>query len=165
MRDIALLQTVDHLESQNRNINKVEFNHLDPEVFIAGTMGGVIIQWDLRTQQPIDRPINSKQPIRNVSMPFYRLKQTDHGLAMQLAYCPHDKNLFASANDEGVVMVYDRRKGQTPVSRVLAHHGPAYALAWHPRNRGELATGGRDKTIRILYNELSDELQDRHLTL
>lgn len=62
-------QSVDHLESHNRQITKVEFNQLDPQIFVAGTMGGVIFQWDMRTKQQIDKPINSKQPIRNVSLP------------------------------------------------------------------------------------------------
>lgn len=47
-------------------------------------------------------------------------------------------------------MLYDRRHGTSPVGRGMAHDGAVYALAWHPRNRNELATGGRDKTVRIL---------------
>eukprot|EP00730_Choanoeca_flexa_P000332 TRINITY_DN10151_c0_g1_i2.p1 TRINITY_DN10151_c0_g1~~TRINITY_DN10151_c0_g1_i2.p1 ORF type:complete len:725 (+),score=147.85 TRINITY_DN10151_c0_g1_i2:60-2234(+) len=124
-------EKVDHLESLNRNINKVEINKLEPNIFVAGSMGGLIAQWDLRTKQQTGKPINSKKAIRN------------------LAFSPHDAMLLASANEEGVVMLYDRRMGTTPVGRHLAHDGPIYALAWHPRNRGQLATGGRDKTIRI----------------
>jgi len=72
------------------------------------------------------------------------------GGVSQLAFSPHDKDIFASANGDGFVRMYDRRNSVGPVSQFYMHEGPVYAMAWHPHNRGLLATGGRDKAICFL---------------
>ena len=33
--------------------------------------------------------------------------------------------------------------------QITAHNGPAFALDWHPEEKTWLATGGRDKMLKV----------------
>jgi len=52
--------------------------------------------------------------------------------------------------------LWDIRAPGRRLQRFSAHYGPAFSIDWHPTERW-LATGGRDKMIRVRWS-------DRHST-
>ena len=48
-----------------------------------------------------------------------------------------------------VVQLWDTRVPSRRLQRFSAHYGPAFSIDWHPTERW-LATGGRDKMIRVI---------------
>ena len=56
---------------------------------------------------------------------------------------------FASACEDGSVQVWDMRKPHEPLRRFTAHAGLVLVLQFHPSQRGVLATGGRDRVVKI----------------
>lgn len=67
----------------------------------------------------------------------------------QVAISPHNRSQIAVVTEEGDLQIWDSRGGDRPEHTFAVHTGPAYCVAWHPLTRGRLATGGRDKTVRI----------------
>jgi len=37
--------------------------------------------------------------------------------------------------------------------QVTAHSGPVFAINWHPEDRNWLATAGRDRMIKVRFNQ------------
>ena len=63
------------------------------------------------------------------------------------AFRPHT---FAAALEDGSVHLYDvRRPGGGALAAFPAHVGPVSTLAWHPSVGGLLATGGRDRLVKV----------------
>eukprot|EP01034_Spumella_vulgaris_P025777 gene25777-32269_t len=59
--------------------------------------------------------------------------------------------LFVTGN----LRLWDRRHMDKPImSKTSAHSQPVLTVAWHPSSEGVLATGSRDKTVRIWDNNL-----------
>ena len=56
---------------------------------------------------------------------------------------------FASACEDGSVQCWDLRRPDAPLRRFIAHSGLVLALAFHPSRRGVLATGGRDRLVKV----------------
>jgi len=51
------------------------------------------------------------------------------------------------------VQLWDTRIPSRRLQRFSAHYGPAFSIDWHPTKRW-LATGGRDKMIRVSMTKM-----------
>lgn len=114
-----------------RTANSVRFHPTSPALILSGSQDLHVKQWDTRLQQ--EDPVAA-----------YKL----HEAVRQVAWNPHNSYQFAAALENGAVQILDTRTGAT-VEKVLAHSGPVYTVDWHPTEYGKLASGGRDKVVRI----------------
>ncbi|EFC48051.1 WD repeat domain 24 [Naegleria gruberi] len=58
-------------------------------------------------------------------------------------------NVFAAATDGGDFQVWDIRKPNLYQKKIPAHNGLILSLDWHPKKGGFIATGGRDRVIKV----------------
>ena len=56
---------------------------------------------------------------------------------------------FATALESGSVQMFDLRNNRCCLAQWQAHSGPAYALDYHPNDFNLIATGGRDRLIKV----------------
>ena len=66
-----------------------------------------------------------------------------------IQFHPTDKNIFCAASESGYVLLWDMRRPDHLYNQFAAHNGPVFTLNWHPEDYYRMATGGRDKTIKI----------------
>ena len=79
---------------------------------------------------------------------------------------PSQVHLFAAACENGSVQLWDRRKpGSTPLLRIMGHNGLVLALEWHLTDPFLLATGARDRTVKVwdVSDQTRDDLKERHV--
>ena len=68
---------------------------------------------------------------------------------------PSQAHYFAAACENGSVHLWDRRKAAGPVLKIMGHNGLVLALEWHLVEPWVLATGARDRTVKVW--DLSDQ--------
>ncbi|NWY35041.1 WDR24 protein, partial [Pheucticus melanocephalus] len=56
---------------------------------------------------------------------------------------------FAATFENGNVQLWDIRRPDRYERMFTAHNGPVFCCDWHPEDRGWLATGGRDKMVKV----------------
>ncbi|KAJ0060157.1 hypothetical protein NL108_004003, partial [Boleophthalmus pectinirostris] len=56
---------------------------------------------------------------------------------------------FAASFENGNVQLWDIRRPDRYERMFTAHTGPVFCCDWHPDDRGWLATGGRDKMVKV----------------
>lgn len=56
---------------------------------------------------------------------------------------------FGDPNALGVIQVWDMRKPSTFERRFTAHEGLVMTICWHPEERSIIASGGRDRLIKV----------------
>ena len=59
--------------------------------------------------------------------------------------------LFAAALEDGSVQLWDVRKCSSPLLRFTAHSGLVTCLQWHPTQACVLATGSRDRMVKVWH--------------
>nr|CCA22503.1 conserved hypothetical protein [Albugo laibachii Nc14] len=63
-------------------------------------------------------------------------------------------NRFAAAFENGIIQIWDIRKNAHPELKFTAHKGLVLSVDWHPNRSTILASGGRDRYVKIW--DLSD---------
>ncbi|TYZ60383.1 hypothetical protein PybrP1_003652 [[Pythium] brassicae (nom. inval.)] len=118
------------LTGHRRAVNRICWHTTDWNVLISGSQDGTIKIWDKR-----GKVTNTYQPksesVRDVRM------------------SPFDPHRFAAAFENGIVQVWDIRKNAQPQLKFTAHKGLVLALDWHPTRPHVLASGGRDRYVKI----------------
>ena len=75
-----------------------------------------------------------------------------HGSVVEdVAWHPHDVNLFGSVGDDKKLILWDSRKPATEAiqTEIEAHEAEVNCLAFNPFNENILATGSADKTVAL----------------
>jgi WD40 repeat protein len=62
---------------------------------------------------------------------------------------PFYSNYFAAAFENGTVQVWDIRNPASCERKITAHEGLVMSVAWHPDERSTIASGGRDRLIKV----------------
>eukprot|EP00041_Stephanoeca_diplocostata_P003694 m.36901 g.36901 ORF g.36901 m.36901 type:complete len:616 (-) comp14543_c0_seq1:2612-4459(-) len=121
------------IEGHARTTTSVRWNPHNPNMLLSGAQDHMVKSWDMRASNDVGAgtTFNVKESVR------------------QLAWSPHDANQFAVGLENGNVQIWDMRAARTCEHRMQAHQGPTYSVAWHPTRRAWLASGGRDKVIRV----------------
>ncbi|EJD08524.1 uncharacterized protein FOMMEDRAFT_101954, partial [Fomitiporia mediterranea MF3/22] len=119
------------LQSHYRAITDINWHTFDPDLVCSTGIDSWIWAWDIRSPQK----------------PAFGESSFATG-GTQVKWNRKDGNILASSHlDE--VLIWDRRKGSTPVSRVRAHDGKIYGIDWSHSRRNEIITCSLDKTIKI----------------
>ncbi|OBT76906.1 histone-binding protein RBBP4 [Pseudogymnoascus sp. 05NY08] len=84
-------------------------------------------------------------------------QKIDHpGEVNKARYQPQNPNIIATMCIDGKVLVFDRTKHSslptgtvTPQAELRGHTKEGFGLCWNPHEKGQLATGSEDKTVRL----------------
>lgn len=116
-----------------RTVNRVCFHNSEPYL-LSGSQDGCIKLFDLRERMVKTTFTSNSESVRDV----------------KFSPSAYSTNHFVSAQETGNIEIWDIRRPDKPEANFLAHDGPINACEWHPNDGYRwLATGGRDKTIKI----------------
>lgn len=123
--------SIEHiLRSHYRAITDFNWHTSECDVVASTGIDSWIFVWDLRTPQK----------------PAYGLSDfKDSGTHVK--WNRHDGNFLASAHGTEV-LIWDRRKGSLPMTRISAHGSKIYGIDWSHHLRNEIVTCSLDKTIK-----------------
>ena len=118
---------VDH----KRTVNKVNFHPTEPSLLLSGSQDGTMKLFDLRKEEgQVTFPSNTES-VRDVQ------------------FNPHGYWQFSAVSETGKVQLWDIRRPDRCERQWPAHNNHVFACDWHPEIRNQLATAGRDKTIKV----------------
>ncbi|KAG0242198.1 WD repeat-containing protein 24 [Actinomortierella wolfii] len=130
--DVGTHNKVDRIiKEHTRAVNRICFSNLDPNLLLSASQDGTARLWDLRVR---DRPgIIMETKADNVrEVQFNPLSTTD----------------MVAGYESGNIQRWDLRMATVSEKKFVAHTGFVTSLDFHPGGRF-LASGGRDKTIKV----------------
>ncbi|DAZ96278.1 TPA: hypothetical protein N0F65_008311, partial [Lagenidium giganteum] len=130
------------LNGHRRAVNRISWHATDWNLLLSGSQDGTIKLWDKRgkvsnTYQP------KSESVRDVRFSIFQ------------------PNKFAVAFENGIVQVWDIRKNTQPEIKFTAHKGLVLALDWHPTKPNLIASGARDRYVKI-WDLNGDMKQPKH---
>ncbi|OBZ77972.1 putative RWD, RING finger and WD repeat-containing protein C11E3.05 [Grifola frondosa] len=126
------------LRAHYRAITDINWHTTDPDVVVSTGIDAWLWAWDLRTPRK----------------PIMGLCAFNSG-GTQVKWNRQDGNLLASSHSNEV-LIWDRRKGSMPLSRIKAHSAKIYGIDWAQDRRDELVTCSLDKTIKVWNTQTSE---------
>ncbi|KAK9237583.1 WD40-repeat-containing domain protein [Lipomyces kononenkoae] len=130
----------ERLTGHKRTVNSISLNPFSPHIVVSGCLDGAIKFWDLRTDRP-------SRPVASVNGP-------ESTRRVQVSNV--DGNKICAIFDNGYLLRWDSRNLTTPDRRIQAHSGAGFCFDYHPYLE-IIATGGRDRTIRVWDLRQSDK--------
>lgn len=118
-------------QDHKRTVNKVCFHPTEPHILLSGSQDGTMKSFDIRKREAVATFLSSSESVRDVK------------------FCPHSFFTFVAVQENGNVQLWDLRKADKCERQFTAHSGPVFTCDWHPEERRFLATGSRDKTIKV----------------
>ncbi|XP_036366644.1 GATOR complex protein WDR24-like [Octopus sinensis] len=118
--------------SHKRTVHRVTFHNKEPALLLSGSQDGDMKIFDIR-RKDVSKTFSAKESVRDVQ------------------FCPHSSGYFrfAAGLENGIVQEWDIRRPDRPDREIIAHTGPVFTLDWNPMDKNWLATGGRDRAIRV----------------
>lgn len=117
----------------SRAVNRISWHAYDKYHLLSAHQDGQIKLWDTMRQK------NSCIKVVSGYSDACRDAKFD----------PFHPNLFAAIYESGILMIWDRRNPDHVLSRISAHAESGLTLEWSPNAQGLLASGSRDKTVKI----------------
>ncbi|KAJ1507114.1 WD repeat-containing protein 24 [Coelomomyces lativittatus] len=119
-----------NINEHSRSVNRVSFHPSDPYL-LSASQDGIMKLWDLRAKGPSKQTYEGKaESVRDIQ------------------FSPAHSHTFVSVFETGIVQKWDMRFPAAPEKRFTAHNGIALTVDHHPNGR-YIATGGRDKQVKI----------------
>ncbi|KAG0330501.1 WD repeat-containing protein 24 [Dissophora globulifera] len=129
--DVGTHNKIDRtIKEHTRSVNRICFSPQDPNLLLSASSDQTVRLWDLRQR---DRPglvMETKDTVREVQ------------------FNPVSMNDIVAGYESGNVQRWDLRNLSTSEKKFMAHMGFVTSLDYHPSGRF-LATGGRDRTIKV----------------
>ncbi|XP_058254074.1 GATOR complex protein WDR24 isoform X2 [Hemibagrus wyckioides] len=122
----------EHLFAEHkRTVNKVCFHPSEAHMLLSGSQDGFMKYFDLRKKESVSTFSGQSESVRDVQ------------------FSTKDFFTFAASFENGNVQLWDIRRPDRYERMFTAHTGPVFCCDWHPEDRGWLATGGRDKMVKV----------------
>lgn len=122
-----------------RSAHRINWHDYEPSILISANQDGIIRIFDTRTSA------NAKTAENNVCQNF----NPKCDAIRDIQFNPHNSNSFSAISDNGTLSVWDRRNTETSVLKFLAHTTAGLTLSYHPTRHSILATGGKDKYLKV----------------
>lgn len=122
-------------QDHKRTVNSLCFHPSQQRTLMSCSQDGTMKLFDLRSSEAVLTLNSGSESVRDLQFSPYS----------------DQENLLAAILEDGKVQLWDFRfeKASRPLKSFTAHSGPAYSLDWHPTKKEWIATGGRDKTIKV----------------
>ncbi|XP_014345019.1 GATOR2 complex protein WDR24 [Latimeria chalumnae] len=114
-----------------RTVNKVSFHPTEVYMLLSGSQDGYMKCFDLRKKESVSTFSGQSESVRDVQFSL------------------REYFTFAASFENGNVQLWDIRRPDRYERMFTAHNGPVFCCDWHPDDRGWLATGGRDKMVKV----------------
>eukprot|EP00003_Mantamonas_plastica_P002587 TRINITY_DN1197_c0_g1_i4.p1 TRINITY_DN1197_c0_g1~~TRINITY_DN1197_c0_g1_i4.p1 ORF type:complete len:724 (+),score=210.90 TRINITY_DN1197_c0_g1_i4:452-2623(+) len=99
---------------------------------LSGSQDGSIKFWDIRdTSSSVVTFLGNSAEVRDVQ------------------FSPFWPNFFVAVFDNGSIQLWDIRKTSSCTQRIHGHDGPVLSVDWHPEDKMMIATGGRDRLVKV----------------
>jgi WD40 repeat protein len=120
-------------EDNARSVNRVSWHPSERHLLTSACHNSNVRIWDIRAKGTavVDTYNPRTEACRDVQ------------------FSPANSHIMAAIFENGTLALWDRRKPSEVLNQITAHTGSGLALAWSTTNEGKLATGGRDKTVKI----------------
>lgn len=122
-----------------RSVHKLCWGIDDPSLLMSGNQDGLIRVFDVRVKSSSSSTVSSC--VKSFNPKSEAIKD------IQFDLFSHD--YFAAISDNGHVSIFDMRQEESPVHKFLAHTSAGICLAYHPSRNKILATGGKDKYVKL----------------
>ena len=156
------MNTVRH----GRTVNRIVWNTINEAWLLSAGQDGICHLWDTRCTGIQSHPnynqiANLHNTLENLSIS----SATSNSMMMStnsmvsfstgidavrdIQFDPFNPLIFSSAAEDGCIYTWDIRKSNIPIQSTTAHVGLISTLAYHPTIPGIIATGGRDRLVKI----------------
>ncbi|KAF9971334.1 WD repeat-containing protein 24 [Actinomortierella ambigua] len=130
--DVGTHNKVDRIiKEHTRAVNRICFSPLDPNLLLSASQDGTARLWDLRVR---DRPGT--------------VMETKADNVREVQFNPLSTTDMVAGYESGNIQRWDLRMAAVCEKKFVAHTGFVTSLDFHPGGRF-LASGGRDKTIKV----------------
>jgi len=119
------------LTGHTRAVNRVCYVPQEASRLLSGSQDCTVKQWDTRVRFAQQHSYRTAAEVRDVAVS--RLSPLS----------------FAVALENGMVQLFDMRSSKGPLQALQAHGAPVFCLDYHPELRGVLATGSRDRLLKV----------------
>ncbi|KAK7689506.1 hypothetical protein QCA50_007298 [Cerrena zonata] len=127
--NIVAKSNIEHvLRGHYRAVTDINWHPAEPDVLVSTGIDSWVWEWDIRT-------------------PLKAVMGKGKAGGTQVKWNRQDGNVLASSH-QNEVLIWDRRKGSLPVSRIKAHSAKIYGIDWSYQNRQQIVTCSLDKTIK-----------------
>ena len=130
------------LKQHARAVNRLSWHPTDTFALLSASQDATLKLWDTRAGKCGLTIRPNSNSIRDV------------------CFSPYSPTVFAAAFDSGRMQIWDVRM-ERPMQTTLAHNGPVLAVSFHPTVRGKIATGGRDKLVKVWAHNKSTVTMER----
>lgn len=145
--NVNYTESADRIISEHsRAVNRLSFNYRNPNWLVSAAQDGLMKLWDLRERKSQARlSLNgNSEAVRDI------------------CFNPANSFELAAAFENGTVQVWDLRRPDTYERKYNAHSGIALAVAYNDTGK-LLASGGRDRTIKVWSRENSSKKVEARL--
>jgi len=136
--------------SDSVGFQKVCWHPQETNMLFTGSNNGVVKIWDIRTIFAKENDFKEEAMLKGCP-----------AVIRDLAVNPFNGHQIAAANDNGSFQIWDIRSTESALMQVPAGTQPMFTLDWHPSVPNIVATGSRDKTLRV-WN-LEDTSRPTHM--
>ena len=119
------------LTGHSRAVNRVCYVPQEASRLLSGSQDCTVRQWDTRVRFAQQHSYRTAAEVRDVAVS--RLSPLH----------------FAVALENGMLQLFDMRSSKGPLQALQAHGAPVFCLDYHPELRGVLATGSRDRLLKV----------------
>ncbi|KAH9088883.1 hypothetical protein Ae201684P_013096 [Aphanomyces euteiches] len=121
------------VKAHDRAVNRICWHPTDPNLLLSASQDGLIKLWDQRLKG------------KNVNI----FQQQKSESVRDVKFSLFDDSKFAAAFENGTVEIWELRNNRHPEIKFPAHQGHILSLDWHPSRPGFIATGSRDRSVKI----------------
>lgn len=121
--------------TSSRSINKICWRVKDKHILASAFQDGQIKIYDSR--------------LKKSNCILSLASRSDTVAIRDISFDPFHEQYLSSVSDNGNLLVWDLRSAEAPLSRIASHSTASQTLAYSLSQEYRLATGGRDKTIKV----------------
>ena len=117
-------------------VNGISWHPFEPKIIASANQDGIVRLFDCRAP--------------TIAAKIKTYGQRGFVATRDIEFDPFHADIFAEVSENGSLKVWDRRNQSKPlINKTKAHSGPILTMAWSPCWEWVIATGSRDKAVRI----------------